>query len=331
MRKLIIPLSVLVVLLALLAFSTTYTVRFTEVAVKTRFGSAVKIKDEPGLGFKWPYPVENVTTYDKRTRLVIARSETQQTADDFQIIVESYLTYRVTDPLKFFKSFSNAGDRSADHYRKAEDDVLRDLLRSALGETSKFKMGDLFSSVTGQSKLPELEQSVLATLNGTTESSKPMGDYGIEITTVGISRIILPEETTNSVIARMGANRDRLAERYESEGRSQARAIEAEALSQAAKIRAFAERRADEILAKGEAEAAPYLAMQNVNPDLAVFIQNIKLMREAMAKKFTLIFSADDYGMQVFDPNVLKNAGEKLPVPSQVRTEGDEQANGSEG
>jgi membrane protease subunit HflC len=329
-RKLIVPISVLVVILAMLAFSMTYTVRFTEVAVKTRFGSAVEIRENPGLGFKLPYPVESVTTYDRRTRLVIARSETQQTADDFQIIVESYLTYRVTDPLKFFSSFSNAGDRSEDHYRKAEDDVLRDLLRSALGETSKFKMGDLFSSVAGESRLPELEQSVLATLNGTTEGAKPMGDYGIEVTTVGVSRIILPEETTNSVIARMGANRDRLAERYESEGRSQARAIEAEALSQAAKIRAFAERRADEILAKGEAEAAPYLAMQNVNPDLAVFIQNIRLMQDAMAKKFTLVFSADDYGMQVFNPNVLQNSEGTLPVPNQVRTGAEQQSDGSE-
>ncbi len=315
MRKLVIILSVAIVLLSMLAFSATFTVRFTEVAVKTRFGSAKAIITEPGLYFKLPYPIENVTTYDKRTRLVPARSETQQTADDFQIIVESYLTYKVVDPLKFFSSFSNAGERSIDHYRKAENDVMRDLLRSALGETSKFKMGDLFSSVDGASKLPELEAQVLRTINGSGQGSKSLGEYGIEVTSVGISRIILPEETTNSVVARMGANRDRLAERYESEGRSQARAIEAEALSQAAKIRAFAQRRADEILAKGESEAAPYLAMQNANPDLAVFIQNIKLMREAMAHKFTLIFSADDYGMQVFDPNVLKESNGELPVP----------------
>lgn len=312
----------LVVFLALVAFSTTYTVRFTEVAVKTRFGaaSASSIKTDAGFAWKWPYPIEEVTKYDKRIRIVQAQSETQQTADDFQIVIESYMTYRVKDPLKFFQSFSGAGARASDHYRRAEDDVLRDLLRSALGETSKFRMDDLFTTGQGGSKLPELEQRVRAQMESGGESgNKALADYGIEVVSVGIDRIILPADTTDSVITRMGANRDRLAERFESEGRSQAQAIRAEANANADKILAFARRRADEILARGEAEAAPYLAEQNVNPDLAVFIQNISLMREAMAKKFTLIFSTSDYGMQLFDPDVIKKTGADLPVPQPER------------
>ncbi|MGV6814752.1 MAG: SPFH domain-containing protein [Phycisphaerales bacterium] len=310
-------------------FSASYTVRFTETAVKTTFGSASEnsIVSEPGFHLKWPYPIQNVTKYDKRIRIVQTRSETVQTADDFQIIVESYLTYRVEDPLKFFRSFSNAGDRAFDHFKKAEDDVLRDLLRSALGETSKYKMSQLFTTQEGASVIPQLETEVFSLLMDGGHGGKPLQDYGILVTAVGIHRIVLPEETTAAVINRMGANRDRLAERYESEGRSQARAIEAEAKSNADRIRAFAQRRADEILAKGEQEAAPYLAQQNINPELAVFIQNIKLMRESMAKKFTLIFSTSDYGMQLFDPDVLQQSQGELPVPKEAvdADEGDEQ------
>ncbi len=312
----ILVIGVLFVILIIL-FSSSFTVRFTETAVKTRFGSAndKSIITEPGFKFKLPYPFESVTKYDTRLRMVQTRSETVQTADDFQIIIEAYLSYRVEDPLLFFRSFSNAGDRASDHFLKAENDVLRDLLRSALGETSKYKMGQLFTSQQGASVIPELEEKVFGLLVSGGNGGKPLADYGINITTIGIHRIVLPEATTSAVISRMGANRDRLAERYESEGRSQARAIEAEAKSNADRIRAFAQRRADEIIAKGEAEAAPYLAQQNINPDLAVFIQNIKLMREAMAKKFTLIFSTSDYGMQLFDPDVLKDTQGALPVP----------------
>lgn len=312
-----IPVFMIIGVLALFAFSSSYTVRFTEVAVKTTFGSANEnsIIESPGLHPKLPYPFQSVTKYDKRTRIVQTRSETVQTADDFQIIVESYLFYRVSDPLQFFRSFSNAGDRAQDHYAKAENEVLRDLLRSALGETSRYRMEDLFASQQGASEIPQLEQSVQALLAEGGTGGQSISDYGIEIIDVGIDRIVLPEETTAAVINRMGANRDRLAERYESEGRSKARLINAEATSQAERIRAFAERRADEILAKGEEEAAPYLAQQNINPDLAVFIQNIKLMREAMAKKFTLIFSTSDYGMQLFDPETLKKSGGEIPVP----------------
>ena len=329
LKKLTIPVFAVIFIAIILLFSASFTVRFTETAVKTTFGSASEdsIISEPGLKFKWPYPVQSVTKYDKRMRIVQTRSETVQTADDFQIIVEAYLSYRVVDPLKFFRSFSNAGDRAQDHFAKAENDVLRDLLRSALGETSKYEMGDLFTSESGSSVIPQLETQVYALLEQGGSGGKPLDDYGIEISSVGIDRIVLPEETTSAVINRMGANRDRLAERYESEGRSQARAINAEASSNAERIRAFAQRRADEILAKGEQEAAPYLAEQNINPDLAVFIQNIKLMRESMAKKFTLIFSTSDYGMQLFDPEILKQSQGEIPVPERS----DDSNDGAEG
>jgi len=303
--------------LAILSFSMFYTVRFTENAVVTTFGNAGEdsIITEPGLRFKLPYPVQAVTKYDTRTRIVQARSETQQTADDFQIIVEAYLTYRVEDPLRFFQSFSNAGDRAIDHFFKAENDVLSDVLRSSLGETSRFAINDLFTPVGQESKLPELESRVLEQLTVGGEGGTPLGEYGIRVTSVGIERIILPESTTDAVIKRMGANRDRLAERYESEGRAQQSAIEEEARADANRILAFATLQRDSILAKGEEDAVPWLEKQNENPELAVFLQNLRLMREAMAKKFTLVFSTSDYGMQLFDPDVLRTTGERLPVP----------------
>src|SRR5690606_20999291 len=131
MKKLLsLPVVVaIVVVTALVLFSSTYTVRFTEVAVKTTFGKAGpnSIKTTPGLYFKLPYPIQQVTKYDSRTRLVTGQSETQQTADDFQIIMEGFLTYKVSDPLEFFRSFSSAGERAADHFARAENDVLRDL------------------------------------------------------------------------------------------------------------------------------------------------------------------------------------------------------------
>ncbi len=328
LKKWTIPLIGALFFIVIVLYSSSFTVRFTETAVKTRFGSANEnsIITEPGFKMKWPYPIESVTKYDKRIRPVETRSETVQTADDFQIIIQAYLNYRVQDPLKFFQSFSNAGDRAQDHFIKAENDVLVDLLRSALGETSKYKMSELFTSQAGASVIPQLEGEVFDLLALGGNGGKPLQDYGIEIISVGIDRIVLPEDTTSAVINRMGANRDRLAERYESEGRSQARAIRAEAESNAERIRAFAQRRADEILAKGESEAAPYLAQQNVNPELAVFIQNIRLMRESMAKKFTLIFSTSDYGMRLFDPDIIEQSQGQLPVPTLGGSTSDESA-----
>jgi len=309
---------------AILLYTVTYTVRFTEVAVRTTFGAAGEnsVQSEPGLKWKLPYPIQSVTKYDQRGRLVQTRSETQQTADDFQIIVEAYMTYRVSDALKFFRSFSDAGSRSVDHYRKAENEVLRDRLRAQLGETSKYRVDELFTAEADASRIPELEASLkeLMMSGGGGDGGTPLSDYGIEIVTVGIDRIVFPEGTTSRVIERMRANRNRLAQRYKSEGAAIADSIKAEAEAAAKKIEAFAERRAQEILAQGQREAAVYLAQQNANPELAVYLENIELIKNAMAKRATLILSTEDFGLNLFSPDVLRDltAGE---IPNQFNTD----------
>jgi membrane protease subunit HflC len=306
--------------LAIVAFAFTFTVRFTEKAVVTTFGKAGEgaLITEPGLKFKWPYPIQSVTKYDTRVRVLQTRSQTQQTADDSQIIVEAFATWRVSNPLAFFQRFSNAGGRADDHFTAAED-ILRTTLRSALGETSKYRLDELFNPEASKSRLGELESRIFALLStspaagGESGNGAPgLSDYGIEVTMVGVNRIVLPEDTTNKVIERMGANRDRLAQELESQGNARATAIRAKAEADARKIRAFAERRAAEIRAKGEDEAAEFLAQQASDPELAVFLQNIAMMREAMAKRFTLVLSASDFGLGLFSPTALEGleAGE---------------------
>ncbi len=319
MRNLIYVLIGAIFLGAIVSFMVTYTVRFNEVAVETTFGKAgpESVVTEPGLKLKWPYPAQQVIKYDKRLRVVETRSETQLTADEFQIIAVSFLTYRVSDPLIFFQRFGNAGDRSIDHFRRAEE-VIRDRLRSAMGEVSKYRMNELFTPERGASKLGELETRVMAQVSTAGEGGQGLTDYGIEVVGVGISRIRLPEDTTNTVIARMAANRDKLSKELESAGQSEARSIIARAQSDASKIREFATRRAREIEARGEREAAPYLEAQRANAELAVFLQKLELMRDAMSKRMTLILSVSDYGLDVFSPGSMRDlhtGGILAPLP----------------
>ncbi|MCL4220603.1 MAG: hypothetical protein KJZ65_04460 [Phycisphaerales bacterium] len=303
---------------AVLSFAVTYSVRFTEAAVVTTFGKASETSDrsDPGLHFKLPYPIQSVTKYDTRERYIQARSETQQTADNFQIVVEGFATYRVSDPLAFYRRFSSAagGNRPIDHFREAEE-LLRSRLRAALGETSKFRMSDLFVERVGGSKLPELERLILAQMSGQSESGESLSAYGLSVTTVGVDRIVLPEATTQAVMDKMAANRVRLAGQYTAEGTARATTIKAAADADAQRIRAFAQSRAKEIIARGEQEAAKFLAEQDEFPELAVFIQNIELMRSVLAKKLTLVLSSRDFGMKLFSPDALRDLEQgKLPV-----------------
>lgn len=316
MHRFILGLMVALVVLAIGAFMTTYTVRFTETAVVTRAGKKVAEVDEAGLKFKIPL-IDRVTKYDKRLRLLSSRSVTQQTSDDSQIIVEAFATWRVKEPYTFYQRFRNNGEQSSEHFAAA-DDLLKSTLMSAMSEVSRFRIDELFSPQPGATKLPELEERILAAVLSTGSGDQSVSAYGIEITSVGISRVLLPEETTNKVIERMGASRDRLAQELQSQGDAEAAAIRAQAEADVEKIRTFAQRRASEIIARGEREAAEYLAAQNVNPDLATFLQNIEFMKQAMAKRFTLVLPSTNFGMQMFAPGAAAAGGVGFPVTAPI-------------
>jgi membrane protease subunit HflC len=289
--------------LALLARAVTYTVRFTEAAVLTTFGRAAESARniQPGLHFKAPDPIQSVTKYDTRKRFVQTSSETQQTKDSRQLIVEGYCTWKVSDPLEFFKRFSNAGASAREHFDKAET-VIRDNLRSALGETSKYSMDELFTAGGRPSKLPELEQRVLGALKGGSLEA-----YGIRIEEVGINRLRLPEEVTKAVMESMRSDRNRLVQTLKSRGDSQAQTITTAAEANASRIEKFAEAYAEEIRRQGEVEATRYVAQMNEAPELAIFLKQVDMMKSALAKRMTFIFTTDQPGFEGMTPTAMSS------------------------
>ncbi|HVZ92981.1 MAG TPA: SPFH domain-containing protein [Phycisphaerales bacterium] len=316
MRRLFLILISLVIVGGFAFYMMTYTVRFTDTAVVATFGQADErsIVEEPGLKFKWPAPVQSVTVYDKRARFLQTRSETQQTADDRQIIVESYMTWRVTDPLRFYKSFrSGSTPDSREHYRKAED-TLRSFLRSAMSEVSKYRLSDLFSAEARGSKLPNLEGDVLARLRGQGETGGQINQYGITIDLVGINRIVLPEQTTSEVFERMKESRNRIAAEAEGEGQASASRIRSEAENDARRIRSFAELHAAAIRDRGDLEAAEFLKALNEDPQLAVFLKFIELLRDGIGRNSTVVLPTDMAGFIIFGPDAMRAVSQgKVP------------------
>ncbi len=302
--KRMVPIALAVVfLLAMLSFTVTYSVRFTEAAVVTTFGKAGETPiTEPGLRFKLPYPIQSVTTYDTRLRLLQTRAEAQQTRDDKQIIVEAFLTWRVSDPRQFYERFSNAGRRAEDHFTNAEE-LLKSLLAGAMSETGQYTLSDLFAA-DGQTKLPELEGRILNSLRQA-EAGRSVSGYGIDAVSVGIHRVRLAQETTQAVNDRIAANRERKAKEIESAGEAEAEAIRAKAQQSRQRILAFAQRRAKEIEAEGNIAAAKFQAQMNEYPDLAVFLKNLDLIKAAFSARTTVILSTDSPGLKLLDPQAL--------------------------
>lgn len=331
MKLFIRALVVLVFLVALFAFAFTYTVKFTETAVKTRFGEAGEnaVRREPGLYFRLPYPIDAVTTYDTRVRTLSLKIEQQQTADAKQIGVESFCTWRVADPLAFFRTFSNAGERPEDHVRKAEE-TLSSAMRSAMGVVSKYTMDDLFTTSTGGTKLTELEGRILNALRSPEDrSTVDLKTFGIEVVGVGVMRVVLPEETTKAVFDRMKSARESITKQIESRGAAEAQAIRAKAESDARKIKEFAQALASDLRAKGDQESVTYLRQMNAKPDLAVFLAQVEFLKSTNAKRTTLVLASDVPGIGLLFPEAMK-AAEQGRIPPLVLPKAP-QASGGEG
>ena len=159
MNRIALYATVLFILLGLLLFTCTYQVRFNENAVLTTFGRVnpdSSVISDPGLHFKWPYPIQAVQKYDTRTRLLETRLENVMTADRQLVVVEVFMNWRISDVFAYYKQFA-ADETSATQQ-------LEDRLHAAIGEFGRFNFNELLARNSDVSKIPDVEKALLAYL-----------------------------------------------------------------------------------------------------------------------------------------------------------------------
>ena len=95
---------VIVVILALLLF--TFQVRQSEVALVTTFGKPnAKPITEPGLYFKWPWPIQHVYKFDNRIQNFEDKFSQTLTADNNNLILTVYTGWKISDASVFYPKF----------------------------------------------------------------------------------------------------------------------------------------------------------------------------------------------------------------------------------
>ncbi|MCP3905138.1 MAG: hypothetical protein GY715_16050 [Planctomycetes bacterium] len=295
----------LVVLLMLVVFSSTYTVKYNQVAIKATFGRADEgsIITEPGLHYRLPVFIDRVTTLDTRLQLAESGVEEFETDDGLQIAVRAFLLWKVDTagdgPLRFYKS-----------YRELEDalDLLQIEFRTQFqGVLSTYAFDDLIGET---SQLADAEESIRAAL------AASLASRGIVPVTVGISQLVLPPKTSQAVLSRMQATRNVLAGAERNAGTAAAERIRSEGNTMADKIRAFANQRAEEIRAEGQRDAKRYLEQMAQDEDLAIFLVWLDALERMLAHNSTVILPAEGFApLHLMRPDSVefRNA---IPVPS---------------
>ncbi|MEI6182386.1 MAG: protease modulator HflC [Polynucleobacter sp.] len=249
--------------------SSIFIVDQRKFAVVFSFGQIVRVIETPGLRVKFPSPFENVRFFDRRI-LTIDNPEAERfiTAEKKNLLVDSYVKWRIVDPRKFFISFK--GDE------RLAQDRLTQLVRSALNEE--------FTKRTVRELISDQREEVMQGIRK--KVADDAADIGVEIVDVRLKRVDLLAEISDSVYRRMEAERKRVANELRSTGAAESDKIRANAERQRDTILAEAYRDAQKIKGAGDAKAtALYAEAFGRDAQFAQFYQSLEAYRSSFKDK----------------------------------------------
>ncbi|MBI3419626.1 MAG: protease modulator HflC, partial [Proteobacteria bacterium] len=204
---------VVAILAALFAVTDTFfIVNQQQQALVLQFREALRTIKSPGLYVKLPF-IQSVVLFDKRILSIEAPPQEAILADQKRLLVDAFARYRITDPLRYFQRLNNE--------RRAVDQI------SILVNSS---MRQVLGTLTMQDVLSAERAKIMNTIRDevNTKVSNEEG-YGIEIVDVRIRRADLPDETSQSIYARMRSERQRQAAQFRANGQQQAQEIRSKA------------------------------------------------------------------------------------------------------
>jgi modulator of FtsH protease HflC len=277
-KKLLTLTSLAFVALGLL-YRTVFTLDETQFAVVTQFGKPVRTLTNAGLKLKWPW--QSLLNFEKRLLVYNPRPSEFLTRDKKNIVVDSYVAWRIADPNRFLQTVNDltgAEMRLHDTVWAAAAAALGNTDLSALvsSKPAEVKVQDVMRQVTEQSRARALEQ------------------YGIEIVDVRLKRLNLPAQNRESVFARMRAERERIAKQYRAEGEAEALKIRAEADKERARIISEAYREAEKVRGDGDAQSTRiYAEAYSRDPKFYKLVRTLEAYKKVIDPSTTAILSSD--------------------------------------
>jgi len=285
----------ILVVAILLAYAFSYQVGFNEVAVKVRLGRADEnsVIREPGLRFRWPWPVESITKYDVRLRTLDTPESEIKTVDGKNVIVGAYAVWQIADPLQFYRRVPFRSVSEAEKQMRAR---ITQVQAAVIGQSTLADFVNLDAAETDRNYDRLLAQMLDGVAAGL------LADYGIRVRQIGIRRISLPKEAAQQVFESMRQERNKLAARYRQEGKSRAEGIKARAEANAKQILAFAERRAREIESAGIRASTRILeTIPAEDRDFFVWLRWLDALQATLSQKTTIFL---DQESPFFEPFV---------------------------
>jgi membrane protease subunit HflC len=250
--KIGVPLALLILWLAV------FTVDEREKAILFQFGEIIKSDYEPGINFKIPF-INNVRKFDDRILTIDNPPERFLTQEKKDLIVDSYVKWRITDVVQYFKTTQG-------------DELVAGRL---LYENINNGLRDEFGKRTIREVVSGDRTQIMDLM--TQQASERAKSLGIEVIDVRVKKVDYPENVSSSVYARMRAERQREASDFRSKGHEASERIQADADRQRSILLAEAYRDSEIVRGEGDAKATEiYAESFGKNPEFFKFYRSLQ-------------------------------------------------------
>jgi membrane protease subunit HflC len=273
-RSLLIT-GIVVLVGAVVLFSSMFIVHQTQQALVLQFGEPKRQITNPGLEFKVPF-IQDVVYFERRVLDIDPPRQQVLLASQKRLDVDSYARFRILDPLEFYKTVRN--ERGA---RAQLSGIINSTLRRVLGnETLKEILSNKRIAI-----MADIRQQVNAAVDR----------FGIEIVEVRLRRADYPKETSNNIYDRMKSEREQEAREFRAQGAEQAQQIRADADKQRTILVAEAKQKSETLRGEGDGLAIKiYADAFGKDPEFYGFYRSMLAYRKAMTDSdTTLVLSPD--------------------------------------
>lgn len=231
---------------------------------------------EPGLHWKLPL-IQNVRYFDRRILALDKQPERFLTAEKKNVQVDFFVKWKIKDVGRYYRATGGLEPVALDRL----EDIINRGLRNEFGTRT------VKEAVSGERR--EIVESLQRSATDSVE------ELGIELVDVRVKRIDLPDTVSDSVYARMRAERERVAADLRARGAEAAEGIRAEADKEREVIVANAYRESEELRGAGDAKSAEiYAETYGQDEEFYRFYRSLEVYRNALANEGdTLVLEPD--------------------------------------
>ena len=251
-----------------------------------QFGKVDRVISSSGISFKIPF-IESTQSLPKETLLYDLAASDVITKDKKTMISDSYVLWKISDPLKFAQTLNSSVESGESR------------INTAVYNASKNAISSMSQDQVITSRDGELSDMVMEAI-GTN-----MDQYGIELLKFETKQLDLPDDNKEAVYERMISERDNIAATYKAEGNSEAKVIRNKTDKEVAIQISDAKKQAEILGAEGEQEYMKILAQAYGEEDRSEFysfVRSLDALKTSMkGEDKTVILSADSPIAQIFE------------------------------